>query len=159
MTLVDSSTYSPIPVTNVIPQVANAIPDQTGLHVGTTWSYTFPANSFSDSDGDTLMYSATGLAGWMFFSSTTRTFSGRPPTGSQGTTTITVTATDSGGAAASDAFTVTGNHLVNRAYQIHVFSMTALIQLYSLTFVDSDCKFCKQWSYHPFTYSTTVQLN
>jgi hypothetical protein len=115
LTLFDSSTYSSILVKNEIPQVANAIPDQRGLHVGTTWSYTFPANSFSDPDGDILTYSATGLAGWMLFSSTTRTFSGRTPIGSQGTTTITVTATDSSGAAASGAFTVTGNHLVNRA--------------------------------------------
>ena len=43
---------------NTVPTRDNEIPSQTAT-VGTSFSYTFPANTFSDADNDTLIYSAT----------------------------------------------------------------------------------------------------
>ncbi|MFZ5636354.1 MAG: putative Ig domain-containing protein [Pseudomonadota bacterium] len=82
--------------------VAPAISSQTAT-AGVSWSFTAPA--FTDPNGDTLTYTATGLPGWMNFNAGTRTFSGLP--GVVGSWSITITATDTAGATASSTFTVT----------------------------------------------------
>ncbi|HEV2815913.1 MAG TPA: Calx-beta domain-containing protein, partial [Allosphingosinicella sp.] len=70
-------------------------------------SYQFPANAFADPDS-TLTYTATldngdPLPGWLSFNSSTRTFSGTPPTDFNGTIPVKVTASD-GTSTASDTF-------------------------------------------------------
>jgi Ca2+-binding RTX toxin-like protein len=75
---------------------------------GDIFSYTMPASSFADIDvGDTLLYSASlsdgsMLPGWLSFDAASRSFSGTPST--VGTLSVFVTATDTGGMSASDAF-------------------------------------------------------
>ncbi|MBF8672683.1 calcium-binding protein, partial [Pseudomonas putida] len=83
----------------------------TGL--GRAFSYTLPANTFTDVDaGDNLTLSATLVGGaalpaWLSFDAATRTFSGTSPQGTAaGSLDIVVTATDAGGLSASAGFTV-----------------------------------------------------
>ncbi|MGC1242924.1 MAG: putative Ig domain-containing protein [Chryseosolibacter sp.] len=92
---------------NQPPVVANAIPDQNGV-IGTTLSFTFAANTFTDADGDALTYSAqlsTGspLPAWLNFNTGTRTFSGTPPPEAAGVLAIQVSAGD-GASTVSDVF-------------------------------------------------------
>ena len=91
----------------VAPTVATAIPDQTAT-VGTALDYTFPADTFTDADGDTLTYTATladnsALPSWLSFSAATRTFSGTPT--AAGTVSVKVTASDASDSV-SDTFDI-----------------------------------------------------
>jgi RHS repeat-associated protein len=94
--------------TNDAPIVANPLAAQTAAK-NTPFNFTVPANTFSDIDvGDTLTYAATlnngaPLPTWLSFNPATRTFSGTPPI-SAGNINITVTATDTAGASASNTF-------------------------------------------------------
>lgn len=68
---------------DVAPSVANLIPDQAGRR-GEPWIFQFAENTFIDSNGDPITYSAdladgSALPGWMMFDPDTRTFSGVPP--------------------------------------------------------------------------------
>ena len=96
--------------TNTAPTVANAIPDQAAA-TGTAFSYAFPANTFSDADGDTLTYTATKsdgttLPSWLSFTPGTRTFSGTPQAGDVGTVSVKVTASDGNSGSVSDIFDI-----------------------------------------------------
>ena len=87
----------------------NEIPDQT-VPVG-AFSYTFPANTFTDAAVDTLTYTATkadgtALPSWMTFTPSTRTFTGTPQLSDAGTVSVKVTASD-GTASVSDTFDIT----------------------------------------------------
>jgi predicted outer membrane repeat protein len=102
---------------NAAPTVANVIPDQTAV-VGSPFVFTFAANTFNDTDGDTLTYTATlspvgALPAWLTFTQGTggRTFVGVPAVGDIGAITIRVTASDGKGGIISDDFvlTVTSN--------------------------------------------------
>ncbi|WP_460077456.1 putative Ig domain-containing protein, partial [Roseibium sp. ROS1] len=89
------------------PVVASAIADQPSDE-DTAWSFTVPADAFSDVDGDALNYSATlgdgsVLPTWLSFDAATRTFSGTPPQDFNGTLSLKVVATD-GTASAEDVF-------------------------------------------------------
>lgn len=88
---------------NNAPVVANAIPDQSAYQ-DMAYSFQFASDTFSDADGHTLTYSATGLPSWLSFDAGTRTFSGTPTSGDLATSTITVTASDPYGASVSDSF-------------------------------------------------------
>ncbi len=92
---------------NDAPVVANAIVEQSGTE-NSAWSFTVPADAFSDADGDALTYSATlgdgsDLPSWLSFDAATRTFSGTPPQDFNGTVSLKVVASD-GTASAEDAF-------------------------------------------------------
>ncbi|PUE47864.1 hypothetical protein B9Z47_08355 [Limnohabitans sp. 2KL-1] len=74
-------TFNVVPVDDA-PVVSNLIPDQIAA-VNAPFSYTVPANTFTDLDS-TLTYSATlgsgaALPAWLTFNAATRTFSGTPP--------------------------------------------------------------------------------
>ena len=97
------------PLTNSAPTVANEIPDGRATP-GTAFSYTFPADTFNDADGDTLTYTAaqdddSALPSWLTFTAGTRTFSGTPQTGDIGTVSVKVTASD-GTDSVSDTFDI-----------------------------------------------------
>ena len=84
---------------NHAPVVNIPIPNQT-VAANTSFTYTFPADTFRDDDvGQTLSYRATGLPNGVTFDANTRTFSGTPATSSN----ITVTASD-GIVSVSDTF-------------------------------------------------------
>ena len=88
---------------NTAPIVAHPIADQSPTY-GAAFSFPVPANTFSDVDaGQTLAYTASGLPAWLSFDANTRTFSGTPI--ALGSSTITVTATDSGSPALSASTT------------------------------------------------------
>ena len=94
--------------TNAAPTVANPIDDQTAT-VGTALNFTFPTNTFADTDaGATLTYTAiqsddSALPAWLSFAAATRTFSGTPT--AAGTVSVKVTASD-GTDSVSDTFDI-----------------------------------------------------
>ena len=96
-------------VNNRAPVLAIPLADQ-GVGETSAFNYTVPAGAFSDPDADdTLNYSATlangsALPTWLAFDPGMCTFSGTPPLGSAGVTSIKVTATDAGGLSISDEF-------------------------------------------------------
>ena len=99
------------------PTVGNAISDQTAT-AGTAFSYTFPDNTFSDADGNTLTYTATrsdnsALPSWLSFTPSTRTFSGTPQSANVGTLSVKVTADDGTGGTVSDTFDIAVSVLVS----------------------------------------------
>ena len=102
----------PIRITpvNDAPTVANDIPDRTAM-AGTSFSYTFPANTFADADGDTLTYAATkpdnsALPAWLTLAVDTRIPSGTPQASDTGTVSVKVTASDGQGESVSDEFDI-----------------------------------------------------
>ncbi|KFX02115.1 putative Ig domain-containing protein [Pectobacterium carotovorum] len=107
------STTFGLTVTNVndVPVVATPIPAQSVAQDGSL-SFTVPAGTFTDPDGDTLTLSATladgtALPAWLSFNPATGTFSGTPANGDVGSLTIKVTATDGSSASVSTTFGLT----------------------------------------------------
>ena len=94
---------------NDAPVLAAQTANQTA-NVGSLFSLPLQAGTFTDVDGgDTLTYTATAADGsalpaWLTFTPATRSFSGTPTT--TGTLDVKVTATDSGGLAASETFNI-----------------------------------------------------
>ncbi len=96
--------------TNQSPVVDNAIPDQNAME-GVAFTFTLPANTFSDPDEDPLTYSATeqgetSLPAWLSFDENNQTFSGTPAPTDVGTYSIEVTAQDPSLASTSDVFDI-----------------------------------------------------
>ncbi|XYQ55393.1 putative Ig domain-containing protein [Pectobacterium carotovorum] len=107
------STTFGLTVTNVndAPVVATPIPAQSVAQDGSL-SFTVPAGTFTDPDGDTLTLSATladgtALPAWLSFNPATGTFTGTPDNGDVGSLTIKVTATDGSNASVSTTFGLT----------------------------------------------------
>lgn len=105
---------------NDAPEVANPLTTQI-TNVNTAFSYTLPADTFVDPDGDALAYSAGSLPAWLSFDATTRTFSGTTPANSAGQVTVKVTATDLLGAAVETSLKLsisgTGNYTSGPDYR------------------------------------------
>ncbi len=88
-----------VQASNTAPTVANPIPDQLDARVGRAWSFTIPANTFADADGDTLTIRvvSTNLAGpppWLTYDANTRILSGTPAAGDVRDWSIDVLASD-----------------------------------------------------------------
>ena len=102
---------------NQPPVVANPIPDQTATE-GTTFSYSFPSNTFSDPNAGTVFtYSASlsndnPLPAWLTFNATARTFSGTPGAAAVGQLNVRVTASDGAGGSVNDTFLLTVSAVV-----------------------------------------------
>lgn len=80
---------------NGAPVLALVIPNQAGVY-GSPFSYTLPANTFTDADaGQTLTLTASNLPPGITFNATTHTFSGTPTLGIFALP-VTVVATDDG---------------------------------------------------------------
>jgi|LakMenEpi03Aug12_release.lakeMendotaPanAssembly.Ray.scaffolds.fasta_scaffold231621_3 hypothetical protein len=101
---------------NAPPVLANALVNQTG-NEGTALSYQFASNTFTDTTGTPLTYTATladgsALPGWITFTAGTRTFSGTRPLVTETTViTVRVTATDIYNQTASGTFTITNTNV------------------------------------------------
>ena len=98
---------------NDAPTVANPIPNQAAT-VDEAFSFTVPAGTFEDVDGDSLEHSATqgddsALPSWLTFDAGTRTFTGTPGDGDTGTLAVKVKAEDGDGETASDEFDIVVN--------------------------------------------------
>ncbi len=96
---------------NRVPRVLNPLADATA-QVQEVFSRTIPANAFFDPNaGDVLTYTATladgnALPTWLAFDAATRTLSGTPDFGDAANLAIVIIATDPGGLAASDTFSL-----------------------------------------------------
>jgi len=92
---------------------APIVTDQTATQTwarGRTVNFTLASNTFTDPQGEKLTYSATlangsALPPWLRFNASTGTFTGMVPSTAAGLS-IKVTATDAGGASASETFSV-----------------------------------------------------
>ncbi|MBF0627453.1 MAG: putative Ig domain-containing protein [Magnetococcales bacterium] len=89
------------------PTVTTPIANQTWTGSGSQ-SFQVPANTFTDTEGDSLTYSAalvngSALPAWLSFSASTRTFTGTPPVGTS-TLQVKVTASDNHGGTAESVF-------------------------------------------------------
>lgn len=84
---VSISAVNDAPILNV------AIPNQVALE-GSPFSYTIPANTFSDVDGDNLTISVSGQPAWLSFDVQTQTLSGTPANENVGTFVLNVSASD-----------------------------------------------------------------
>ena len=97
------------PASNHTPDVATQIATQKALE-DSHFTFTIPANAFSDVDvGDTLSYSTTladgsALPSWLSFDAVTNTFSGTPLNEHVGSLSLTLTATDLAGTSVSQNF-------------------------------------------------------
>jgi hypothetical protein len=91
--------------------VANAIPNRTATE-DTAFTFQFAANTFADADaGSALTYSANRTGGgllpsWLTFNAATRTFSGTPLEGDNGSISVDVTANDGNGGTVADTFNI-----------------------------------------------------
>ncbi|MEO7904416.1 MAG: putative Ig domain-containing protein, partial [Candidatus Saccharimonadales bacterium] len=98
------------PVWAAQPMTVNSIPDQNATEEA-AFDFQFAANTFEDTDCDTLTYS-TQLAGgdalptWLSFDALTRTFSGTPANSDVGTVSIDVIADDGNGGTVTDTFNI-----------------------------------------------------
>ncbi|OIN56146.1 hypothetical protein BLX24_26045 [Arsenicibacter rosenii] len=89
---------------NQPPVYNGTLANQTGT-VGVPFTYTFPANAFTDPEGQALTYTATGLPAGLSLSG--QTISGTP--GLQGAYGVTIMAMDPQGASQTGTFTITIN--------------------------------------------------
>ncbi|HYF16231.1 MAG TPA: DUF4347 domain-containing protein [Ramlibacter sp.] len=100
-----------VPAGNAAPTVGSPLADRS-FTSGTAFTFTVPAATFSDSDGDALTYTA-GLAGgrplpaWLQFDAATGVFSGSPTAADIGSVDVALTATDPQGQAVTDIFALT----------------------------------------------------
>ncbi|MDC4340320.1 putative Ig domain-containing protein [Acinetobacter baumannii] len=95
---------------NQAPTLLNAIADQS-VTDAKAFSYTVPATTFKDPDGDTLTYSATledgsALPSWLSFNPTTRVLSGTSPDNTMPLN-IKITVKDIANQSVSDVFKLT----------------------------------------------------
>ncbi|WP_211325354.1 putative Ig domain-containing protein, partial [Larkinella arboricola] len=108
---INFSVVSQAPSANRPPVLAKALVDQKAP-VGSGFTYSFDAASFTDPDGDALTYTASlatnaALPAWLSFTASTRSFSGTPPGGSPASLTVQVTASDGKGGSVSGSFVLT----------------------------------------------------
>jgi uncharacterized delta-60 repeat protein len=108
---VTGSTTVVINATNDNPVSADIMPDLT-LATGVPFTATLPTGAFTDPDREVLSYSASmadrsGLPPWLMIDTVTGTLSGTPDPLDVGTFTLLLTARDSSGSTASDAFQLT----------------------------------------------------
>ncbi len=78
----DTFTVTIQDTTNQPPVLLNQLPNQN-VNVGSNFRYTVPADTFTDPNGDVLIYTAARtnrkpLPNWLKFDAPTRTFSGKP---------------------------------------------------------------------------------
>jgi hypothetical protein len=109
MQLVLDATSASVKVTNLKPVVANPIVAPAPVTYGAALNFQFPANTFTEPDGDTLTYTASGMPPGVTFTGAARTFSGNPS--QAGVFTVTVVANDGGtpNLIATNSFNITVN--------------------------------------------------
>ncbi|UJW85359.1 putative Ig domain-containing protein [Devosia sp. SL43] len=96
---------------NVAPIVANPIVDKVTAEEA-QFTFTLPANTFTDANGDAITLAARTAAGtalptWLKFDAATRTFSGTPNDADVGKLAVEVTASDGKGGLVTDSFDLT----------------------------------------------------
>jgi len=130
-----SSSPEDPPAVNNAPVISSSAVTQAV--VDEPYSYTLTA---SDSDGDSLTYSATGLSGWLNFDTTTAVLSGTPASGDVGDISITLTVSD-GTDSVEQTFTITVEAVNNAPSITSTAGTTAVVGTaysYTLTATDAD---------------------
>ena len=104
-----ASVGAPLTITinaNTAPTFSGTLASATAT-VGSAFSFTLPTGGFTDANGQTLTYTATGLPAGLSINSGNGTIAGTPS--ASGTSSVTLTATDTGNASASSSFSLTVN--------------------------------------------------
>ncbi|MDE2700731.1 MAG: putative Ig domain-containing protein, partial [Gemmatimonadota bacterium] len=114
-------------VKNTAPVVDKGLTDQIALS-GNAFTYTFPADAFSDADSDVLTYTSSGQPVWLTFTSSSRTFSGTPSNTDGSSFTIIVTADDGKNSQVQTSFTL--------MIPIGICSRTSQVQTAILSVID-----------------------
>jgi hypothetical protein len=112
---VDNSFTITVASVNDAPTLQQEIANQTATE-NQPFSFTIPANTFTDIDGDNLTYTlaiATVLPSGITFDAATGTFSGTPSDTASGTYNLTVIASDSAGEKANDSFSLNVLNVLN----------------------------------------------
>ena len=110
--LEDIITIGVVRFVNAIPELVNPLPDLSAT-VDEPFSFTLPANTFTDANVDDILTYTLTLADslplpvWLTYNPSTQTLSGTPPGDSEDSLQIRVTATDPQGASVSDEFLLT----------------------------------------------------
>ena len=102
--------FSGSTTTDPPPVLTTQTPNQNAV-VGSVFSLTLPANTFTVADGDALTYAATladgtPLPSWLTFNASTETFSGTPTSANVGTISVKTSAKDPAGQSASETFNI-----------------------------------------------------
>jgi hypothetical protein len=118
------ATSAKVTVSNLKPVVANPIINPSPITYGAAFNFQFPANTFSDPDGDLLTYTASGVPAGITFTGATRTFSGIPT--QAGVFTVAVAATDNG----TPSLTVTNTFAISINPATLTGSFTAADKVY-----------------------------
>ncbi len=93
--------------TNRAPLVDNPLPVQT-TRVGETFAFVIPSTTFSDPDGDALLYSVSGRPRWLDYAHATSTLTGTPSAQEDGMTfSLKVSAQDGKGGRTETDLTIT----------------------------------------------------
>ena len=114
-------------VKNTAPVVDKGLTDQIALS-GNAFTYTFPADAFSDADSDALTYTSSGQPAWLTFTPSSRMFSGTPSNTDGSPFTIIVTADDGKNSQVQTSFTLT--------IPIGICSRTSQVQTAILSVID-----------------------
>ncbi|WP_172970091.1 CARDB domain-containing protein, partial [Microcystis aeruginosa] len=112
---VDNSFTITVNPVNDAPTLQQEIANQTATE-NQPFSFTIPANTFTDIDGDNLTYNlaiVTVLPSGITFDSATRTFSGTPSDTASGTYNLIVIASDPAGEKANDSFSLNVLNAIN----------------------------------------------
>ncbi len=102
---------------NDAPQLTNPISNQISSE-NSLLNFSIPTNTFTDQDGDNLIYSAIlsnndFLPDWLTFNPQTLTFSGTPSNQDVGTISLKIVADDGNGGQVNDIFSLTITEVIN----------------------------------------------
>ena len=148
--------------TNDAPTLVEAIANQAATE-DSTFSFTIPENTFSDSDlGDSLTYSATlengdALPTWLTFDAATRTFNGTPANADVAALNIKVTATDNSGASVNDIFTLTVANINNVPTLSNAIANQSTTEDTAFTFAIPENTFSDSDAGDSLTYTATLE--
>jgi Ca2+-binding RTX toxin-like protein/GH24 family phage-related lysozyme (muramidase) len=146
---------------NAAPVLSQPIADQAVDEL-TPFIFAIPTGAFTDPNRrDTLTYGATladgsALPSWLTFNAATGTLSGTPGDDDTGTLRVKVTATDPGGLAVSDVFSVTVNHVDEAPVVAAPLTAHSVDELTPFTFVVPAGTFTDPNQADVLSYSATL---
>ncbi|GAB3881890.1 putative Ig domain-containing protein [Spirosoma agri] len=144
------------PPVNGAPTVTQTIPNQVGA-VNQAFSYSIPAGTFTDPNGDALVLTASGLPSGLSLNGSV--ISGTPS--SSGVSTVSITATDPGNLSASTRFTLTINQITIPPTQDFAITGVSLLTCQAVNGQQRLIRFSPQYSGltgQPVSFSVANEL-